>query len=73
MGEMPEISSGVIACQVFFSSRMRDGVTCYRIPSLATAPNGNLAAAIDERVSSCDNLGDHKDINVLLTTGSSLI
>ncbi|OQC58030.1 MAG: Sialidase precursor [Bacteroidetes bacterium ADurb.Bin013] len=32
-------------------------VSCYRIPALATAPNGNLIAACDQRFSSCADPG----------------
>ena len=66
MGDMPGISSGVITCQDLFNSKMREGVACYRIPALVTAPNGDLVAAIDERVGSCDDLGTNKDINIVV-------
>lgn len=65
-GEMPGISNGVIAHLDLFNSGMREGVACYRIPALVTAPNGNLVAAIDERVPSCDDLGTNKDINIVV-------
>ncbi len=41
------------------------GVECYRIPSLVTAPNGDLVAAIDERVPSCADLRGSRDINLV--------
>ncbi len=52
--------------QNIFSSSMREGVACYRIPSLVTAPNGDLVAAIDERVLSCEDLKLNKDINIVV-------
>ena len=33
-----------------FHASMKPGVACYRIPALVTAPNGDLIAAIDERL-----------------------
>jgi sialidase-1 len=41
-------------------------VSCYRIPSLAVAPNGNLIAAIDERVPNCGDLKWSNDINIVV-------
>jgi sialidase-1 len=49
-----------------FSAKMRDGVSCYRIPAIITAPNGDLIAAIDERVPSCDDLKWSRDINIVI-------
>jgi len=65
MGEQAEIAAGVITSQDLFNTTMREGVACYRIPSLVTAPNGDLVAVIDERVASCADLGDNKDINIV--------
>lgn len=45
---------------------MRPGVSCYRIPAMVTAPNGDLVAAIDERVLSCGDLKWNKDINIVI-------
>lgn len=42
------------------------GISCYRIPSIVTAPNGDLITAIDERVTSCDDLRDNKNINLVI-------
>ena len=66
MGNASEIADGVICSQDLFNTSMRDGVACYRIPALATAPNGDLVAAIDERVESCDDLRSNKDINIVV-------
>lgn len=41
------------------------GVKCYRIPSLVTAPNGDLITMIDERVPSCADLRGSRDINLV--------
>ncbi|MFZ1800443.1 MAG: sialidase family protein [Chitinophagaceae bacterium] len=39
---------------------------CFRIPSLVTAPNGNLIVAVDERVPSCGDLKWNKNINIVI-------
>ncbi len=39
---------------------------CFRIPSLITAPNGNLIVAVDERYSTCGDLKWNKDINIVI-------
>lgn len=49
-----------------FDAQSNEEVSCYRIPSLVTAPNGNLIAAIDERVPSCGDLKWSKDINIVI-------
>ena len=49
-----------------FNTGMTKGVSCYRIPALITAPNGDLLAAIDERVPSCGDLKWSKDINIIM-------
>ena len=49
-----------------FDATMKEGVSCYRIPALVTAPNGDLIAAIDERVPSCGDLKWSKDINIVI-------
>jgi sialidase-1 len=48
-----------------FDARTTDGVECYRIPALITAPNGDLIAAIDERIPGCADLRGSKDINIV--------
>lgn len=42
------------------------GISCYRIPALVTAPNGDLIAAVDQRVPSCDDLKWNNDINIVI-------
>ena len=44
----------------------KKGVACYRIPSIATAPNGDLITAIDERIPTCADLRDNKNINLVI-------
>lgn len=63
--ETPGIAGGVVSYQDLFKPSMREGVSCYRIPSLVTAPNGNLVAACDERVPSCNDLHRNQDINIV--------
>ncbi|MCG8580516.1 MAG: glycoside hydrolase [Bacteroidales bacterium] len=53
-----------------FNAEMKDGVSCYRIPALITAPNGDIIAAIDERVPSCGDLKWSKDINIVIRRSS---
>ena len=49
-----------------FDKASHPGVACFRIPALVTAPNGDLIAAVDERVPSCDDLRGNKDINIVI-------
>ncbi|MCR8668702.1 glycoside hydrolase [Aestuariibaculum sp. M13] len=49
-----------------FEKGMEEGVLCYRIPSIVTAPNGDLIAAIDQRVPSCGDLKWSRDINIII-------
>ena len=53
-----------------FSSDVESGIACYRIPALTTAPNGDLIAAIDERVQSCGDIKINKDINIVIRRSS---
>ena len=52
--------------QNLFFTQPGDGISCYRIPALVTAPNGNLIAAIDQRVPNCGDLNRSKDINIVI-------
>ncbi|MBT6379225.1 MAG: exo-alpha-sialidase [Opitutales bacterium] len=61
-----EIVAGVSIQQDLFSSQMHPEVSCFRIPSLVTAPNGDIIAAIDERVESCKDLSKNQDINIVI-------
>jgi len=53
-----------------FDSNMKPGISCFRIPSIITAPNGDLIVAIDERVPSCGDLKWSDDINIVLRRSS---
>ena len=48
-----------------FDTSMKKGISCYRIPSLVTTPNGNLIAVMDERVPHCGDLHLNKEINIV--------
>ena len=61
-----KIADGVITSQDLFNKSMVKDVSCFRIPSIVTAPNGDLIAAIDERVPSCGDLKWSKDINIVI-------
>lgn len=64
--EKHQIAEGVIHYQDLFNKSMRDSVSCFRIPSIVTAPNGDLIAAIDERIPSCGDLKWSKNINIVI-------
>lgn len=49
-----------------FSADMKADVSCYRIPAIITANNGDLIAMIDERVPSCGDLKWSNDINIVM-------
>ena len=49
-----------------FNAENNPEVSCYRIPSIITATNGDLIAAIDERVPSCGDLKWSRDINIVI-------
>ncbi len=53
-----------------FNASSDEAIACYRIPALVTAPNGDLLAAIDERVPSCGDLKWSGDINIVLRRSS---
>lgn len=61
-----KIAEGLQTHHNLFSAEDNSDIACYRIPSLVTAPNGDLIAAIDERVPSCADLRGNKDINIVL-------
>lgn len=60
------IAEGIITYQDLFNTSMEEGVACYRIPAIVTAPNGDLIVAIDERVPSCQDLRGSNDINIVI-------
>ncbi len=49
-----------------FSANSNQDVSCYRIPAIVTAPNGDIIVAIDERVPSCGDLKWSNDINIVI-------
>ena len=49
-----------------FNAENDANVSCYRIPSILTAVNGDLIAMIDERVPSCGDLKWSRDINIVM-------
>jgi len=65
-----KITKGVILSHDLFNKSMRKGVSCFRIPAIITVPNGDLIAAIDERVPSCGDLKFSKNINIVIRRSS---
>ena len=64
--ETYKIADGVITHQDLFNASMVEGVSCFRIPAIVTAPNGDLIAAIDERIPNYDDLNRSGDINIVV-------
>jgi sialidase-1 len=64
--EINEPETQELVFEDLFNAEAKENIACYRIPSLLTAPNGDLIAAIDERVPSCADLRGSKDINIVL-------
>lgn len=64
-----QIATGAYS-QNLFSEEMNPEVSCYRIPAIITAANGDIIAAIDERVPSCGDLKWSKDINIVIRRSS---
>lgn len=62
----PGLAEGLTEAQDLFNTSMNPEVSCYRIPSIVTATNGDLVATIDERVPSCNDLRGSKDINIVI-------
>lgn len=63
-------ADGAPVFQDLFNTSMSDDVQCYRIPAIVTASNGDVIAAIDERVPNCGDLKWSKDINIILRRSS---
>ena len=61
---------GAPVFQDLFNTSMSDGVACYRIPAIVTAPNGDLIAAIDERVPDCGDLRTNRNANIIVRRSS---
>ncbi len=62
----PELAEGLIEVHDLFNTSMNTEVSCYRIPAIVTATNGDLVVAIDERVPSCNDLRGSRDINIVI-------
>jgi len=61
-----ETEETLVEFKDLFNASSNENVACYRIPSIVTAPNGDLIAAIDERVPSCNDLRGSNDINIVI-------
>lgn len=61
-----QMAKGLDHYEDLFNASMNDSVSCYRIPAIVTAPNGDVLAAIDERIPSCNDLRGSDDINIVL-------
>lgn len=61
-----KIADGIIEYHDLFNASNNPKISCYRIPSIITATNGDLIVAIDERVPSCGDLKWSKDINIVI-------
>lgn len=64
--EKPQIAKGIIEYHDLFNISMKENIACYRIPSIVTAPNGDLITAIDERVPNGNDLNRNNDINIVV-------
>lgn len=63
---VPHLAKGIIEYHDLFNTSMNKAVACFRIPAIVTAPNGDLVAAIDERVENCADLIGNNDINIVV-------
>lgn len=61
-----KLTKGIKKQHILFDADMKQGVTCYRIPAMVTAVNGDIICAIDERVPSCADLNGSRDINIVM-------
>lgn len=68
--ERPQLAEGLTQVHDLFNASMNASVSCYRIPALVTAPNGDLVVAIDKRVPSCHDLRGSDDINIVIRRSS---
>lgn len=66
-----QIAEGLIEYHDLFNTTMNEDVSCYRIPAIVTAPNGDIIAAIDERVQNCADLNANNDINIVIRRSSN--
>ena len=68
--EKPQLAEGLLEVHDLFNASSNQTISCYRIPALVTATNGDLLAAIDERVPSCQDLRGSSDINIVIRRSS---
>jgi sialidase-1 len=61
-----KIAEGVNFTHDLFNAENNKDVSCYRIPAITTAPNGDVIVAIDERVPSCGDLKWSDNINIVI-------
>lgn len=61
-----QIAKDQIEFLSLFNASMKEDVSCYRIPSIITASNGDIITTIDERVPSCGDLKWSNDINIVM-------
>ena len=66
-----QFSQNQFVYKELFNAENNPEVSCYRIPSIITAINGDLIAAIDERVPSCGDLKWSRDINIVIRKSSN--
>ena len=66
-----QLSDGVNEVHDLFNASANDSISCYRIPAIVTAPNGDLVAAIDERIPTCNDLRGSNDINIVIRRSSN--
>lgn len=62
----PQLPAGLLHTFDLFNADTIEEIACYRIPALLTATNGDLLAAIDERVPNCQDLRGSRDINIAM-------
>ena len=59
-----------LSSTILFSNLTQDSVSCYRIPALTTATNGDLLVAVDERMPNCNDLRGSRNINIVIRRSS---
>ena len=65
-----EIAKGINEYKDLFNATENEDISCYRIPAVVTAANGDLIVAIDERVPSCRDLKWSGNINIVVRHSS---
>lgn len=68
--EPPTLEGSNLPYQDLYNAENNDSVSCYRIPAIITADNGDVITAIDERVPSCGDLKWSDDINIVMRRSS---